>query len=58
VYGLEPAVLRRKIGKVRAKKARDEYRNDPQPRFATYGPRTRREFLTRRELLGDTPWVA
>ena len=25
--------------------ARAEYREDPDPSFATYGPRTRREFL-------------
>jgi uncharacterized protein len=55
VYGLEPSALRRKLGKDRVKKARDEYLNDPQPSFATYGPRTRREFLALRELLGGTP---
>ena len=43
------------LSKDRVKKARDEYLNDPQPSFATYGPRTRREFLALRELLGDMP---
>jgi hypothetical protein len=26
-------------------RARENYRNAPDPSFATYGPRTRREFL-------------
>jgi hypothetical protein len=55
VYGLDATVLRRRVSKDRVKKARDEYLNDPQPSFATYGPRTRREFLALRELLGDMP---
>ena len=55
VYGLDANVLRRRLSKDRVKKARDEYLNDPQPSFATYGPRTRREFLALRELLGDMP---
>ena len=55
VYGLDATVLRRRLSKDRVKKARDEYLNNPQPRFATYGPRTRREFLALRELLGDMP---
>ena len=55
VYGLEPAAMRRKLARDRVKKARDEYLNDPQPSFETYGPRTRREFLALRELLTDLP---
>jgi uncharacterized protein len=55
VYGLEPAAMRRKLARDRVKKARDEYLNDPRPSFATYGPRTRREFLALRDLLGDLP---
>ena len=55
VYGLDATVLRRRVSKDRVKKARDEYLNDPQPSFVTYGPRTRREFLALRELLGDMP---
>jgi hypothetical protein len=55
VYGLDATVLRRRLSKDRVKKARDEYLNDPQPSFETYGPRTRREFLALRELLGDMP---
>jgi hypothetical protein len=55
LYGLEPAAMRRKLARDRVKKARDEYLNDPQPSFETYGPRTRREFLALRELLTDLP---
>jgi hypothetical protein len=55
VYGLDATALRRRVSKDRVKKARDDYLNDPQPSFATYGPRTRREFLALRELLGDMP---
>jgi hypothetical protein len=55
VYGLDATVLRRRLSKDSVKKARDEYLNDPQPSFATYGPRSRREFLALRELLGDLP---
>ena len=55
VYGLDATVLRRRVSKDRVKKARDEYLNDPQPSFETYGPRTRREFLALRELLADLP---
>jgi hypothetical protein len=55
VYGLEPTAMRRKLARDRVKKARDEYLNEPQPSFETYGPRTRREFLALRELLADLP---
>jgi len=55
VYGLEPTAMRRKLARDRVKKARDEYLNNPQPSFKTYGPRTRREFLALRALLADLP---
>jgi uncharacterized protein len=55
VYGLDATVLRRRLAKDRIKKARDDYRNDPQPSFATYGPRTRREFLALRAIEGGVP---
>ncbi len=55
VYGLDATVLRPRLSKDRVKKVRDEYRNNPQPSFATYGPRTRREFLALRRLQGDLP---
>ena len=47
--------MRRRLARDRVQKAKDEYLNDPQPSFATYGPRTRREFLALRELLGGLP---
>ncbi|HJW52542.1 MAG TPA: amidohydrolase family protein [Burkholderiaceae bacterium] len=55
VYGLQPAIVRRRLVRDRVQKAKDEYLNDPRPTFATYGPRTRREFLALRELLGGLP---
>ena len=55
VYGLKPDALRRKLAKDRVQEGKHEYLNDPQPTFATYGPRTRRELLALRELLGDMP---
>ena len=55
VYGLDIGTARRRLSKDRVKKARDDYLNDPQPSFSTYGPRTRREFLALRRLLGDMP---
>jgi hypothetical protein len=36
-------------------KTKDEYLNNPDPSFATYGPRTRREFLAFRALQGEMP---
>jgi ABC-type thiamine transport system ATPase subunit len=38
-------VLDRHMGKDRVAIARAEYRERPDPSFATYGPKTRREFL-------------
>jgi hypothetical protein len=38
-------VLRKHLAKDRVSVARAEYREDPDPSFATYGPRTRRELL-------------
>ncbi len=55
VYGLRPDEMRRKLARDRVHKSKLEYLNDPQPTFATYGPRTRREFLAFRALHGDMP---
>jgi hypothetical protein len=55
VYGLKPEELRKKLAKDRVQKSRLEYLNDPRPSFATYGPRTRREWLAFKALVGDTP---
>jgi len=55
VYGLKPDAMRRKLAKDRVQKSRLEYLNDPRPSFATYGPRTRREWLALREWTGGQP---
>jgi hypothetical protein len=55
VYGLKPEELRRKLAKDRVQKSKLEYLNDPHPTFTTYGPRTRREWLAFKALVGDTP---
>ena len=44
VYSIPPDVLRKHV-KDRVALDRREYRERPDPTFATYGPRTRREFL-------------
>ena len=45
IYPVPDDVLRKHLAKDRVSVARAEYREDPDPSFATYGPRTRREFL-------------
>jgi hypothetical protein len=45
VYSVPDAVLRKHV-RDRVAKDREEYRERPDPAFTTYGPRTRREFLT------------
>jgi uncharacterized protein len=46
VYRLDPDVVRRHVRRDRVAGARDEYREAPDPSFLTYGPKTRRQFLT------------
>jgi hypothetical protein len=55
VYGIDPAATKARLLKDRVQKTRLEYLNDPQPSFATYGPRTRREFLAFKALHGEMP---
>ena len=55
VYGLKPEELRTKLAKDRVQKSKLEYLNDPRPTFATYGPRTRREWLAFKSIAGDAP---
>jgi hypothetical protein len=55
VYGLKPDAMRGKLAKDRVQKSKLDYLNDPQPTFATYGPRTRREWLALREWSGGAP---
>jgi predicted TIM-barrel fold metal-dependent hydrolase len=45
IYPVPEEVLKKHLAKDRVSVARAEYRQDPDPSFATYGPRTRREFL-------------
>ena len=55
VYGLKPEEMRKKLAKDPVQKRKAEYVNDPQPSFATYGPRTRSEFLAFRRIQGELP---
>jgi len=55
VYGLQPDALRQRLGKDPVQRRKTEYRQDPQPSFVTYGPRTRAEFLALRMAQGGMP---
>lgn len=55
VYGLKPDEMRGKLARDRVQRTKLDYLNAPDPAFATYGPRTRREFLAFRALHGDLP---
>jgi hypothetical protein len=55
VYGLKPEQMRRQLARDRVQKTKLEYLNAPDPSFATYGPRTRREFLAFRARHGELP---
>jgi len=55
VYGLKPEEMRGRLARDRVQKTKLEYLNAPDPAFATYGPRTRREFLAFRALHGEVP---
>ncbi len=50
VYGLEPQAMRRKLSRDPVQKRKAQYLDDPRPHFATYGPRTRAEFIAFRRL--------
>jgi uncharacterized protein len=52
VYGLDAAALR-KSGTLQAR--REAYRAEPNPSFATFGPRTRRQFLALWDARGGVP---
>jgi hypothetical protein len=39
-------VLKKHLPRDRVARDREEYRERPDPSFVTYGPKTRREFLT------------
>jgi predicted TIM-barrel fold metal-dependent hydrolase len=46
VYAVPDVVLRQHLPRDKVTQEREEYRERPDPTFATYGPKTRREFLT------------
>ena len=52
VYGLDVSALR-KTGNLEAR--REAYREEPNPSFATFGPKTRREFLALWDARGGIP---
>ncbi|WP_394842992.1 amidohydrolase [Pendulispora brunnea] len=45
VYGLDPDEVQTAHRNDAVTREREEYKNDPQPSFQTYGPRTKRELL-------------
>jgi uncharacterized protein len=45
IYKVPEDVLKKHLAKDRVALARAEYREQPDPSFLTYGPKTRREFL-------------
>jgi hypothetical protein len=47
--------MQTRLLKDRVQQQKTEYLNDPRPSFATYGPRTRREFIAFRAASGDLP---
>ena len=55
VYGLQPDAMRRKLRSDGVQRRKAEYLNDPDPSFATYGPRNRAEFLAFRRWHGEMP---
>ena len=54
-YHLSPADIRRETEGDAVARSRVAYAEAPNPSFATYGPRTRREFLNLRRLHGAGP---
>jgi predicted TIM-barrel fold metal-dependent hydrolase len=54
-YRLKPADIRRETDRDAVARSRVAYAESPNPSFATYGPRTRREFLNLRRWHGAGP---
>jgi uncharacterized protein len=48
LYPVPPEVLNRHLARDAVARLREDYRNAPDPAFATYGPKTRRQFLNLR----------
>jgi predicted TIM-barrel fold metal-dependent hydrolase len=55
VYGLTPAEVKRYVSRDRVARERVEYRERPEPHYLTYGPRTRRQFLSLLRSNGGSP---
>jgi hypothetical protein len=55
VYGVDAHDITRKARDDRFGRMKQAYLESPDPSFATYGPRDRREFLHLRALGGGTP---
>jgi hypothetical protein len=53
VYNLQPDAMRAKLARDKVQKSKNEYMNDPDPSFMTYGPRNRREFFIFRRQSDD-----
>ncbi|HKU15771.1 MAG TPA: amidohydrolase family protein [Steroidobacteraceae bacterium] len=54
-YRLSPEEIRRETDRDAVARSRVAYSETPNPSFATYGPRTRREFLNLRQWQGSGP---
>jgi predicted TIM-barrel fold metal-dependent hydrolase len=52
IYAVAPDVVRQHLPKDRVTQERIRYRDEPDPAFVSYGPRTRREFLNLRRWGG------
>ena len=48
VYGIDPNEAKRRASRDEVSRRRLNYMNDPDPKYLTYGPKNRREFLTLR----------
>jgi hypothetical protein len=46
IYPVSPDVLKKLAGEDRIARERAAYRENPEPHYLTYGPKTRREFLS------------
>lgn len=54
-YRIDAEEVRLRAGRDGLSRERENYRNDPDPSYLTYGPRTRREFLNLKRWAGDAP---
>ena len=54
-YGLDVAEILKRARHDDLQRRRAEYRQDPDPHFRTYGPKTRREYLANLKARGGSP---